>query len=98
MLNLLNKAFKLNKVEEVERLGKVYNIEQVGANRDNVYNVNNGVLAFIHEDCTHVMPATDDAIEELENSGYKRFWIYVPFSNLDRPTSRREEYNEVFAS
>lgn len=97
MLNLISKSFRLNKVEEVERLGKVYNIEQVGSNRDKVYNTNNGVLSFIHENATHVMPASDEAIEELRANGYTQFWIFVPFSNYDRPTTRREEYDRVFA-
>lgn len=97
MLSLISKSFRLNKVEEVERLGKVYNIEQIGSNRDKVYNVNNGVLSFIHENATHVMPVSDEAIEELQANGYTQFWIFVPFSNYDVPTTRREEYDRVFA-
>lgn len=98
MMSLVSKAYKLNKVEEVERLGKVYNIEQVGQSQDKVYNVNNGVLAFIHDGSTHVMPVSDEALEKLKESGYMKFWIYVPFSNFDKPTTRRAEYDKVFVS
>jgi len=68
-------------------------LEKVGA-----YDSNNGVIAFVDgEGRMRVAPATSDRFRALEEAGYKRGGIWVPFSNGELPTdpALREQWEKM---
>lgn len=68
-------------------------LEKVGT-----YDSNNGVIAFIDgEGRMRVAPATSDRYRALEEAGYRRGGIWVPFSNGEMPTdpALREQWEKM---
>jgi len=62
------------------------------------YDSNNGVIAFVDgEGRMRVAPATSDRYSALEEAGYSRGGIGVPFSNGDMPTdpTLRRQWEEM---
>lgn len=92
MKELINKAFKLNKVEKVKQRGKVYDIEQVCASLDYVWYVKNDIMTFTYEGDTYVIPYCHEYVRVLESNGFTMKPMYVPFSNDDVPVDRISEY------
>ena len=67
-------------------------------NQVGTYDSNNGTLAFVDEKgMMHAGHSTDANFQALEQAGYRRGGIWVPFSNGEVPTDPelRKQYTEL---
>lgn len=82
----------------VDRNTDGYNMAVGRLEKVGFYNSNNGVIAFVDgEGHMRVAPATSDRSQALEEAGYKRGGIWVPFSNGELPTdpALREQWEKM---
>lgn len=89
-----------------EKLGTMsntdgYNMDADRLEKVGVYGCNNGVVGFVDDEGRmRIAPETDESVKALEDAGYKRGHVLVPFSSGEKisdPTvrSRWEKMQEI---
>lgn len=97
MFEIIKDSYKLNRVEKIEHLGKVNEIDFDYLDKyEKCYCVNNGVVVFRYNSENYVRSCDTGVRTVFRENGFEEKALYVPFSNWDKPVDRMDEYNRVF--